>query len=154
MGAFAHELKTPMTSIIGFADLLRQGNLDENTRMMAAEYIYSEGRRLEKLSFKLLDLLLLKKDAITLRRVWLNQYIAEVDLLLRTIDVRKKQTELVRRRVKLDFANELDLQRALQQEYEAVAQLSTLERQIAISKNRMAILIGLSPSSLILNPVA
>lgn len=79
MGAFAHELKTPMTSIIGFADLLRQGNLDENTRMMAAEYIYSEGHRLEKLSFKLLDLLLLKKDSIVMRKVWLANYVAEVE---------------------------------------------------------------------------
>ena len=81
----------------------------------------------------------------------IRQYISEVDLLLRTIEVRKEQTELVRRRVKLNFSNELDLQRALQQEYEAAAQLSTLERQIALAKNRMAILIGLSPSSLVLN---
>jgi len=79
MGAFAHELKTPMTSIIGFADLLRQGNLDENTRMMAADYIWSEGHRLEKLSFKLLDLLLLKKDAVTMHRVWLSHYLGEVE---------------------------------------------------------------------------
>ena len=79
MGAFAHELKTPMTSIIGFADLLRQGNLDENTRMMAADYIYSEGHRLERLSFKLLDLLLLKKDEITMKPVWLGTYLAEVE---------------------------------------------------------------------------
>ena len=79
MGAFAHELKTPMTSIIGFADLLRQGNLDENTRMMAADYIYSEGHRLERLSFKLLDLLLLKKDEITMKRVWLGNYMNEID---------------------------------------------------------------------------
>ena len=79
MGAFAHELKTPMTSIIGFADLLRQGNLDENTRMMAAEYIYSEGHRLEKLSFKLLDLLLLKKDTVVMKRVLLSHYLAEVE---------------------------------------------------------------------------
>lgn len=82
MGAFAHELKTPMTSIIGFADLLRQGNLDENTRMMAADYIYSEGHRLERLSFKLLDLLLLKKDEITMKRVWLGTYLAEVERAL------------------------------------------------------------------------
>ena len=82
MGAFAHELKTPMTSIIGFADLLRQGNLDENTRMMAAEYIHSEGHRLERLSFKLLDLLLLKKDEITMKRVWLGTYLAEVERAL------------------------------------------------------------------------
>ena len=82
MGAFAHELKTPMTSIIGFADLLRQGNLDENTRMMAADYIYSEGHRLERLSFKLLDLLLLKKDEIVMKRVWLGTYLGEIERAL------------------------------------------------------------------------
>lgn len=82
MGAFAHELKTPMTSIIGFADLLRQGNLDENTRMMAADYIYSEGHRLERLSFKLLDLLLLKKDEVVMKRVWLGNYLADVERAL------------------------------------------------------------------------
>ena len=79
MGAFAHELKTPMTSIIGFSDLLRQGNLDENTRMMAAEYIHSESRRLERLSFKLLDLILLKKDGLALKRVPLNGFLAEIE---------------------------------------------------------------------------
>ena len=94
MGAFAHELKTPMTSIIGFADLLRQGNLDENTRMMAAEYIYSEGHRLEKLSFKLLDLLLLKKDAITMKRVWLSHYLYDVDRALAPA-MKKKGIRLV-----------------------------------------------------------
>ena len=79
MGAFAHEMKTPMTSIIGFADLLRQGNLDENTRMMAAEYIYSEGHRLERLSFKMLDLLMLKKDSVVMKDVWLPAFITEID---------------------------------------------------------------------------
>ena len=82
MGAFAHELKTPMTSIIGFADLLRQGNMDESTRMMASEYIFSEGKRLERLSFKLLELLLLKKDTLTMTRVWLNTYLGEVERAL------------------------------------------------------------------------
>ena len=78
MGSFAHELKTPMTSIIGFSDLLRQGDLDENTRMMAAQYIYSEGRRLERLSFKLLDLLLLKKDTVSMRPVYLPSLLEEI----------------------------------------------------------------------------
>lgn len=82
MGAFAHELKTPMTSIIGFADLLRQGNLDENTRMMAAEYIYSEGHRLERLSFKLLDLLLLKKDEVVFKGIWLEHFVTEIQRAL------------------------------------------------------------------------
>ena len=79
MGAFAHELKTPMTSIIGYADLLRQGNLDENTRMTASGYIYSEGRRLERLSFKLLDLLLLQKDAVCMRPVRLSSFLGSIE---------------------------------------------------------------------------
>ncbi len=82
LGAFAHEMKTPMTSIIGFADLLRQGDLDDNTRMMAAQYIYSEGRRLERLSFKLLDLLLLKKDETAFKTLSLEPYIGEVQRAL------------------------------------------------------------------------
>lgn len=94
MGAFAHELKTPMTSIIGFADLLRQGNLDENTRMMAAEYIYSEGHRLEKLSFKLLDLILLKKDSLVMKRVLLSTYLAEIEKAMAP-NMKKKGIRLV-----------------------------------------------------------
>lgn len=82
MGAFAHELKTPMTSIIGFADLLRQGDLDENTRLMAANYVYSEGKRLEKLAFKLLELIVVKKDDLTMKRVWLPRYLEEVEKAL------------------------------------------------------------------------
>lgn len=78
MGSFAHELKTPMTSIIGYADLLRQGTLDEGTRIMAAQYIYSEGRRLERLSFKLLELLLLKKDTLTMTSVYLPAYLENI----------------------------------------------------------------------------
>ena len=61
MGSFAHELKTPMTSIIGYSDLLRSRILDDSERQEAANYIFSESRRLESLSIKLLDLLVLKR---------------------------------------------------------------------------------------------
>lgn len=67
MGSFAHELKTPMTSIIGYADLLRSHELSDDERQEAANYIFSEGRRLESLSLKLLDLLVLKKQDFELR---------------------------------------------------------------------------------------
>ncbi len=61
MGSFAHELKTPMTCIIGYADLIRRRMLTPEEEQEAANYIFSEGRRLESLSIKLLDLLMLKK---------------------------------------------------------------------------------------------
>ena len=66
MGSFAHELKTPMTSVIGYADLLRSQRLDEEESREAANYIFSEGKRLEALSLKLLDLLLMKRQAVSL----------------------------------------------------------------------------------------
>jgi len=112
MGAFAHELKTPMTSIIGFADLLRQGNLDENTRMMAAEFIYNEGHRLEKLSFKLLDLLLLKNDSIQMRRVWLGSFLAEIERAL-SPGLRKKGIRLICKSEQVRTVLEPDLTKSL-----------------------------------------
>ena len=82
MGAFAHELKTPMTSIIGYADLLRQDGLDYSKRQRAANYIFTEGQRLEKLSFKLLDLLLLKRDAPEMKQVQLSIFLTEIESAL------------------------------------------------------------------------
>lgn len=101
MGAFAHELKTPMTAIIGYADLLRQDALDSADRINAARYIYSEGERLEKLSFKLLDLLMVRHEAFTAAPVRMRTVFAEtkqslaplleksgVSLLLRCADIK------------------------------------------------------------------
>lgn len=62
MGSFAHELKTPMTSVIGYAELLCGGSLDAQEAEDAARYIYSEGKRLEALSMKLLELLAVKNQ--------------------------------------------------------------------------------------------
>ena len=112
MGAFAHELKTPMTSIIGFADLLRQGNMDESTRMMAAGYIYSEGKRLERLSFKLLELLLLKKDELKMQRVWLGSYLAEVERALSPA-MKKRNIRLISKAEQARVTLEADLVRSV-----------------------------------------
>lgn len=72
MGSFAHELKTPMTSIIGYADLIRSQTLSREELGEAANYIFHEGSRLEHLSFKLLDLLVLGKDDFPLTEVELT----------------------------------------------------------------------------------
>lgn len=66
---FSHELKTPMTSIIGYADMLRTYDCDENTKQKAVQYIYSEGQRLEKLSYTLMDLLSLSENEFQLEKV-------------------------------------------------------------------------------------
>ena len=67
MGAFAHELKTPMTSIIGYADMLRTIQASPAEQYEAAGAIYHEGRRLEALSGKLLALMGLGEEHVTLQ---------------------------------------------------------------------------------------
>ncbi len=62
MGNFAHEMKTPMTAIVGYADLLRSKQMSEEEAQDAANYIFSEGKRLENLSLKLLDLLVARNE--------------------------------------------------------------------------------------------
>ena len=69
VGSFAHEMKTPMTSLIGYAQLLRGGTLTESEQAEAADYIYSEGRRLERLSRRLLELLELRQGGLTMAEV-------------------------------------------------------------------------------------
>ena len=69
VGAFAHELKTPLTSIIGYADMLRSRKLDEETSFLSANYIYTEGKRLETMSLRLLDILVTKRGEAEFQKV-------------------------------------------------------------------------------------
>jgi signal transduction histidine kinase len=66
---FAHELKTPLTSVIGYADMLYRRELSKEDVKSAAEYILSEGMRLESLSLKLMDLFVLDKQDFLLERM-------------------------------------------------------------------------------------
>ena len=58
-----------MTSLIGYADLLRGGTLDAERRRTAAEALYHESARLESLSQQLLALNGLQADGVVLRPV-------------------------------------------------------------------------------------
>ena len=78
---FAHELMTPLTSIIGYADMLRSSPLSQEEQLVCANYIFGEGKRLEALSFKLLDLFVLRRGDFSKRRVeaeWLLQSVCNI----------------------------------------------------------------------------
>lgn len=66
--SFAHELKTPLTSIIGYADTLRSRKLPEEQQFEAASFIFSEGRRLETMSHSLLRLFSLENEEPQMQR--------------------------------------------------------------------------------------
>lgn len=70
VSAFTHELKTPMTSILGYSDLLRSGEMDPEDQRQAVQYIHREALRLETLSGKLMQLMgLVEQEELTLEPV-------------------------------------------------------------------------------------
>lgn len=59
-----HELKTPLTSIIGYANLLRTSKYNEKIFFEASDYIYKEGKRMEQMAFKMMELISVKPENI------------------------------------------------------------------------------------------
>lgn len=75
---FSHEIKTPMTAIIGYSDLLRLKDYDDDVRIPALNYIYSESKRLEDLSYKLLSLMELSEDKIELKETKIKEAVERI----------------------------------------------------------------------------
>ena len=66
---FSHELKTPMTAIMGYADMLRSHENSPEVQIKSADYIYKESRRISDLSLKLMDLMGLSDEHISIEPV-------------------------------------------------------------------------------------
>ncbi len=66
---FAHELKTPLTSVIGYANRIYQKELPREEQKQAAWYIWNEGMRLEALALKLMDLTVLNHKDFMLQEM-------------------------------------------------------------------------------------
>ncbi len=72
----SHELKTPLTSISGFAEILKQGGTDENTTKDFAGTIYEESQRMITLVNDIIKLskldeksISMEKEAISLKEI-------------------------------------------------------------------------------------
>lgn len=85
VGNFAHELKTPLTSMIGYGDMLRSKRLSDEQIVSFADLIVQEGKRLEIMSMKLMDLIVLKKQDFVLEKIDAVKFFEEVKAVVEPI---------------------------------------------------------------------
>lgn len=89
--SFAHELKTPLTSIIGYADMLRTMECSPEETLEAVNYIFHQGKRLESLSFKLLELIVSDKQTYDFRPLSLSMLLTEA---VRLTEIRREEKRI------------------------------------------------------------
>jgi signal transduction histidine kinase len=63
-----HEMRTPLTAILGWADMLRAGGLDEATAAMAVDTIQRNARMQQRLVDDMFELARMRAGAVTLER--------------------------------------------------------------------------------------
>lgn len=89
---FTHEIKTPMTAIIGYADTIRSKELSRENQIMAASYIFHEGKRLEDMSMKLFDFIYTKQRTLDVQPVSVRRLLEEVKESVEPMLEGKEQT--------------------------------------------------------------
>ena len=64
-----HEMRTPLTSIIGYAEYLRNAKSTEDERIVASGHLHSMAIRMQNLSEKLMDLAFLRGESVDMKPV-------------------------------------------------------------------------------------
>ncbi|MCI8955639.1 MAG: HAMP domain-containing histidine kinase [Eubacterium sp.] len=76
--SFAHELKTPLTAIVGYSDMLRSMELEKKDIVEFSNYIFMQGKRLEKLSYSMMDLISMDKQNIDFHEISMTELMKTV----------------------------------------------------------------------------
>jgi signal transduction histidine kinase len=95
IGNLAHEMRTPLTSILGFADILRvKRDVSDDDRIEYANVIVSETKRLQGLSGKLMELITVGSMQISAEAVEAHALVTELATTLQPI-LKNQGIELV-----------------------------------------------------------
>lgn len=109
---FAHELKTPLTSIIGYSDRIYQNEMPRNEVKQAAWYIWNEGMRLEALSHKLMDLTNFNRQEFSLEYLPADELLLEITQEMREI-LKDKDVTIICRTEPAYINTDYDLMKSL-----------------------------------------
>ncbi len=104
---FAHELKSPLTSIYGFAEYVQKANIPEDEKIQCMSYIMDESKRLLQLSYTLLDMAKIRNEAINIEEVKLCEVEEQIQKRMETLCAERGVTLVCNRSADTMFANEV-----------------------------------------------
>lgn len=70
----AHEMKTPVTGICGFVEYMERAKISEDERMECLEFIGHEARRMQNMSYELLDLAVIRHSDIKKENINMKKF--------------------------------------------------------------------------------
>jgi signal transduction histidine kinase len=76
---FAHELKTPLTAIYGYAEYMQKADISEEVKHFALSCVMSESRRIHTMALQMMELAGLRNDQICIERLDVSQFFAKVE---------------------------------------------------------------------------
>ncbi len=80
---FTHELRTPLTAVVGYADLLRSTSFEEEFSQEMGERIFREGKRIQRLSELMMNLVFLEHNSFQLVPCDIGRILNEAEVTLR-----------------------------------------------------------------------
>lgn len=66
---FSHEMRTPLTAIIGYAEMLKKIKYDEKVFFKGLNYIHTEGLRLQRLYTMLMNITMVREAKLEMEKV-------------------------------------------------------------------------------------
>jgi len=101
-----HEMRTPLTSIIGYSDYLLGAKSTEAERLTAAGHLHKMATRLKNLSDKLMDMTYLRSDKIEMKPVNAASFFSDLEIASLPILRTRMITLNVKSRIQQIFGDE------------------------------------------------
>jgi len=142
----AHEIRTPITAILGYGEILGNEKISDDEKNMAIRYIISQSERIKNLSAKLIDLAYLGSVQADSERIALHEIIQSVEATVRK-SCEEKNIEFTRR-IDVDYLRsdrdllETLLQNLVENAIRAVAANGKVAITAILEDNHVAILVA------------
>lgn len=104
---FAHELKSPLTSIYGFAEYIQKANVSEEEKMQCMGYIMDESKNLLNLSHTMLDMAKIKNEDFHVDDVCLTDVEEQINKRMEVMCEEKGVTLRCNNNVQRIYANKV-----------------------------------------------